>query len=86
MPNQDQDVRREIVAEQAAQGVKINNIESTCKEIKECLLGNGKPGLVVRTDRLEQKDQVRSKMFWVLFSATGAVIVKMVADLLGFGG
>lgn len=86
MPTENQDVKREIVAEQAAQGVKINNIEQTCKEIKECLLGNGKPGLVVRTDRLEQKDQVRSKMFWVLFTAIGGVIVKMVSDMLGIGG
>lgn len=82
MPNHE-DARRDIIAEQAAQGVKIDNIEKTCKEIKECLLGNGKPGLVLRTDRLEQKDQLRSKMFWVLFSGLGAVLAKMVADMLG---
>lgn len=86
MPTDHEDVRREIVAEQAAQGVKINNIETTCKEIKECLLGNGKPGLVVRTDRLEQKDQIRAKMFWILFTATLGVVVKTVADMLGIGG
>lgn len=86
MPYNDEEVRHEIIAKQAEQGVKINNIEQTCKEIKECLLGNGKPGLVVRTDRLEQKDQIRSKMFWLLTSTTGALVVKMVADMLGFGG
>lgn len=86
MPSSDEEVRHEIIAKQAEQGVKINNIESTCKEIKECLMGNGKPGLVLRTDRLEQKDQVRAKMFWLLFTATLGVVVKTVADMLGIGG
>jgi hypothetical protein len=71
------------IAEQAKQGVKIENIEKTCEEIRDCLLGNGKPGLVLRTDRLEQKDKVRAKMFWLVFTTLGAVAAKVLADTLG---
>lgn len=72
-----------MVAEQARQGAKIETIEKTCKEIRDSLLGNGKPGLVVRTDRLEQKDKTRVKLFWLVFSTLAAVTAKVLADTLG---
>ena len=73
-----------IIAEQSAQGVKIAAIEETCHAIRESLVGNGKPGLVVRTDRLEQKDKVRAKMFWMVFGLAVTVAAKVLADTLGF--
>jgi hypothetical protein len=81
-PKEQQELH-EVVAEQAAQRVKIENIEKTCQEIRDCLLGNGKPGLVVRTDRLEQKDKVRAKLFWLVFSTLAAVTAKVLADTFG---
>ena len=72
----------DMVAEQARQGEKIANIDETCKEIKACLLGN--TGLVLRTDRLEQKEKFRVKLFWLMFTALGAVAAKVLADTLGF--
>lgn len=74
----------DMVAEQARQGVKIESIEQTCQDIKACLMGNGKPGLVLRADRLEQKDKFRVKMFWLMFTALGAVAAKVLADTLGY--
>jgi len=73
----------EIIAEQSAQRVKIETIAETCHEIKESLLGNGKPGLVVRTDRLEQKDKLRAKMFWIVFGLAASVAAKVAADTFG---
>ena len=77
------DERYEVAAEQAAQRVKIENIEKTCGEIHRCLLGNGQPGMKLRVDRLEQKDKTRTKMFWLLFTTLGALAAKVLADTLG---
>ena len=70
----------EIIAEQSAQGVKIESIEKACDEIKTCLLGNGKPGLVLRTDRLEQRGVLQTRLFWIFATA---VIALAVRDLGG---
>ncbi len=73
----------DMVSEQAKQGEKIANIEKSCDEIKECLIGNGKPGLVIRTDRLEQKDKFKSKLFWVITVAVITVFIKTIGiDLI----
>ena len=74
----------EMMAAQAVQGEKIEGIEETCKEIKKCLLGNGKPGLVVRTDRLEQREAFKNKLFWVFATAVVALVVKTIGlDIIG---
>lgn len=70
-----------IIAEQARQGEQIENIDATCKKIETCLGGNGRPGLVVRTDRLEQKDKTRSKLFWIIIVAVLGVVTKSVLDI-----
>lgn len=70
-----------ISKEQAVQGERIENIATACEKIESCLLGNGKPGLVVRTDRLERTDAFKTKLFWVFSAAVVAVIVKTI----GFG-
>lgn len=73
-----------VIKEQGIQGQKIEGIEKTCKEIKTCLLGNGQPGLVIRADRLEQKDKFKTKLFWVTAVAVIALIVKTIGvDLIG---
>lgn len=72
-----------MLTEQAVQGEKIERIETTCKDIKECLLGNGKPGLVLRTDRLEQKDKWKTRLSWVVLTAVIVLIVKIIGiDLI----
>lgn len=73
-----------ISNEQGVQGQKIEGIEKTCKEIRTCLLGNGQPGLVIRADRLEQKDKFKTKLFWVVAIAVTALVVKTIGiDLIG---
>lgn len=66
----------DIAKNQAVQGEKIENIEAACDDIKSCLLGNGKPGLVTRTDRLEQKDVIRGKLFWIVITVVAGLLVK----------
>lgn len=74
----------EILAAQAAQEEQIKSIAADCTDIKHCLLGNGKPGLVIRTDRLEQKDQFKTKLFWVVTGAVVVLAVKTVGvDIVG---
>lgn len=65
-----------IAKTQAVQGEKISNIEHACNEIKNCLLGNGKVGLVTRTDRLEQTERFRGKLFWIVATAVAGLLVK----------
>lgn len=72
-----------LLVEQAKQGTQIKDIADACDKIETCLLGNGRPGLVVRTDRLEQKDGLKTRVFWVFATAVIALIVKEVGvDLL----
>ena len=70
-----------IIAEQARQGEQIENIDGTCKRIDTCLMGNGQPGLVVRTDRLEQKDKTRSKLFWIILMVIFGIVTKSIVDV-----
>ena len=69
---------------QAVQGEQIEQITDSCDKIEKCLTGNGKPGLVVRTDRLEQKDVFKTRLFWVFATAVVAILIKTVGiDLIG---
>ena len=69
-----------IIAEQAKQGEKISSIEESCVEIKECLLG--KTGLIIRTDRLEQKDKFKAMVFWLSLGLVATVAAKVISDIL----
>jgi len=73
-----------IAKTQAVHGEQISQITMSCEKIEECLLGNGKTGLVIRTDRLERKDMFKTKLFWVFASVSVAVLVKTIGiDLIG---
>lgn len=71
----------EILQAQAVQGEKIANIEKACEDIRHCLLGNGDPGLVVRTDRLEQRDAFKTNLFWLFATAVIGLVVKFAFDV-----
>ena len=44
-------------------------------QVRESLLGNGRPGIKTRLDRLEQQQVSRSKMFWLLAAGTATVLL-----------
>lgn len=73
-----------VAEDQAAQHEVMKVIAEDCAEIKQCLKGNGQPGLVVRTDRLEQKEKTRSKFMWLLMSGVVMLLLNAVAEHLGF--
>ena len=84
MVKDNQEIVNTLLSVQSAQSVKIQNIQEDCQEIKACLLGNGKLGLVVRTDRLEQKDKFRAKTFWVCMGLITTLCIKTVAGLFNY--
>lgn len=44
----------------------LTRIETSLKDINKHLLGNGKPGLLTRVDRLEVWDKLKNKVLWFL--------------------
>lgn len=60
------EVQAKILAQQAKQGQQIETIEATTAAIKTSLLGNGKPGIIVRLDRVEQRHRFVSRIVWLL--------------------
>jgi hypothetical protein len=61
----EKETTREVIAE------KLDRISDQLEHIDLILTGNGDPskGLVVRVDRLEQKEVVRSKQLWAVWTA-----------------
>lgn len=80
MTEHERDYLREQVA---AQHVELKTIKGSCQRIETCLMGNGKPGLVVRTDRLEQKDKFRSRLLWMVISGFVLLLLNAVASHFG---
>jgi len=66
----------ELIRTQAIQGEQIKNIEISCADIRDCLTGY--KGLVLRTDRLEQKDKVKTKLGWIVIIAVISLVIKTV--------
>jgi hypothetical protein len=67
--------------------------ENTCKgefgelhrkldRIDEALRGNGRPGLQMRLDRVEQDRLSRSRVFWLSLGAVGTCAATAVAMLI----
>lgn len=50
-----------------AQGVATN---TALGKMTEALLGNGKPGLVTRMDRVERSQGWIARVFWIVFSGS----------------
>jgi len=67
--------------------------ESVCKHefaelhkkldiLDEAIRGNGKPGLQLRLDRLEQDRLSRSKVVWFLLGIAGSILAGWIKGLL----
>lgn len=64
---------KEVIQGMIKAQVKIEAIEKTCQEIHTSLLGNGKPGLTTRMALIEQKEQTRTRFFWVMVAAVATL-------------
>lgn len=58
-----------IIAQQAISATKISSMEDKVDAMHACLIGNGKPGLIIRLDRVEQRHKVVSKLVWAVVVA-----------------
>jgi len=54
-------------------------------KILKHLEGNGRDGLIVRVDRLEQTEKRRSRLVWIVAAAVIALVVKTGWELLNTG-
>lgn len=68
------DTVQELAKSQAVQMEILERLETGVNGLYEHLLGNGKPGLIVRVDRLEVWDKMKNKVLWLLLGVvtTGA--------------
>jgi len=50
--------------------------------IDVAIRGNGKPGIIVRLDRLEQSAKSQAKLIWLLVGAVAAGLTTAIATIL----
>jgi len=50
--------------------------------IDVAIRGNGKPGIIVRLDRLEQSAKSQAKLIWLLIGAVAAGLTTAIATIL----
>jgi len=50
--------------------------------LDEAIRGNGKPGIIVRLDRLEQSAKSQAKIIWLLVGAVAAGLTTAIATIL----
>ncbi|HNX25935.1 MAG TPA: hypothetical protein PKK48_00855 [Phycisphaerae bacterium] len=48
-------------------------------KLDEAIRGNGKPGILIRLDRLEQAAGIHSKLIWLILGAIGTFVATAVA-------
>lgn len=69
----------ELAVGQKATQVTLSNVKEDLDALKHSVIGNGKPGLITRVDRLEQTEAFKTKLIWILFgslvSAVGSIAV-----------
>lgn len=60
-----------ILARQAEREKLVNRLSTEINvrldRIETNIRGNGQPGLMTRIDRIEQKDEMRGRHFWVIW-------------------
>ncbi len=57
---------------------EFGQIHVKLDKLDESIRGNGKPGILVRLDRLERETAKRNKFFWVVAGALVSAIILWV--------
>jgi hypothetical protein len=63
--------------EQTQLAVLETKLDTVCEQVGDLhhtVVGNGKPGLVIRVDRLEQARSLRDKLLWLLTTTAASLI------------
>ncbi len=58
------------------------DLKTAINKLDNSIRGNGKPGLLVRIDRLEQAEEVRSKLLWLIAASVVTSTVSLIASLI----
>jgi hypothetical protein len=48
-------------------------------KLDEAIRGNGKPGILIRLDRLEQSAGIHAKLIWLILGALGTCVATAIA-------
>jgi len=59
---------------------EFTQVHTKLDKLDESIRGNGKPGILVRLDRLEQRDAKRNKFFWIV---VGSLISAAILFVIG---
>lgn len=52
-------------------------LHSKLDKMDESIRGNGKPGIMIRLDRLERAQALRSRLFWIAVGIVSTVLAKI---------
>jgi hypothetical protein len=64
---------------------EFGEIKSKLDRLDEAIRGNGKPGILLRLDRLESAEAVRSRLLWIIAGSTVTLALGALWKLI-FGG
>lgn len=67
---------------------QVDRIEKKIDKLDNLLTGNGEPhkGIVVRLDRVEQREESRNKWTWIVLGASITALIKSFWASLFHGG
>jgi len=61
---------------------QFDSIHTKLDKLDEAIRGNGKPGILVRLDRLESAEMTRSRLLWIIAGSTVTLAVGAVWNLV----
>jgi len=61
---------------------KLDDQKKATTDLTHAIVGNGKPGLLMRVDRLEQSKAFVNKVLWVLFGAVISLLATTAHDMI----
>lgn len=68
--------------ELAAVHDRLGDVDDKLEKLDEAIRGNGKPGLVLRLDRLERSETTRRKIIWMTIGSLVPLIVAAIWRLI----
>ncbi len=57
---------------------EFKEINRKLDQMDQAVRGNGKPGILLRLDRLEQSEAIRSRLLWLIAGCVATVAASMV--------
>lgn len=71
---------QKVAVAMAVHQEKIETIDGKVDQLVHAIIGNGKPGLMTRIDRIEQSERFKNRVLWAVFVAILGIIGTLVTD------